>query len=97
MIVLLCLTPVFKNMPQNAQGAVIIAAVVGLFNYDEWWFLLKVCSLAAPQSIHPAMLLVRPQHLELCRYVWQDLSLLVRCAVAECPQHCDFCSHDLYC
>ncbi len=45
MIVLLCLTPVFKNMPQNAQGAVIIAAVVGLFNYEEWWFLLKVRSL----------------------------------------------------
>ncbi|EIE25728.1 sulfate permease [Coccomyxa subellipsoidea C-169] len=42
MIVLLCLTPVFRNMPQNAQGAVIIAAVVGLFNYEEWWFLLRV-------------------------------------------------------
>ena len=42
MIVLLCLTPVFKNMPQNAQGAIIIAAVIGLFNYQEWWFLWKV-------------------------------------------------------
>ncbi|KAK9915884.1 hypothetical protein WJX75_005651 [Coccomyxa subellipsoidea] len=42
MIVLLCLTPVFRNMPQNAQGAIIIAAVVGLFNYEEWWFLFKV-------------------------------------------------------
>ena len=42
MIVLLCLTPVFKNMPQNAQAAVIIAAVIGLFRYDEWWFLWKV-------------------------------------------------------
>ena len=41
MVVLLCLTPVFRNMPQNAQGAVIIAAVVGLFNYSEWWFLWK--------------------------------------------------------
>ena len=46
MVVLLCLTPVFKNMPQNAQGAVIIAAVIGLFNYSEWWFLWKVrCSM----------------------------------------------------
>ncbi len=53
MVVLLCLTPVFRNMPQNAQGAVIIAAVVGLFNYSEWWFLwkarqaLSLCSAAA--------------------------------------------------
>lgn len=50
MIVLLCLTPVFKNMPQNAQGAVIIAAVIGLFNYEEWWFLLKVRA-SPPSSI----------------------------------------------
>ena len=42
MIVLLCLTPVFRNMPQNAQAAVIIAAVIGLFRYDEWVFLWKV-------------------------------------------------------
>ena len=42
MIVLLCLTPVFKNMPQNAQAAVIIAAVIGLFRYDEFLFLWKV-------------------------------------------------------
>jgi MFS superfamily sulfate permease-like transporter len=42
MIVLLCLTPVFRNMPQNAQGAIIIAAVVGLFAYDEFFFLWKV-------------------------------------------------------
>ena len=42
MIVLLCLTPVFRNMPQNAQAAVIIAAVIGLFRYDEWIFLWKV-------------------------------------------------------
>ena len=46
MIVLLCLTPVFRNMPQNAQAAVIIAAVIGLFRYDEWWFLWKVPFLA---------------------------------------------------
>ena len=48
MIVLLCLTPVFRNMPQNAQGAVIIAAVVGLFNYEEWWFLLRVSPQLLP-------------------------------------------------
>jgi len=42
MIVLLCLTPVFRNMPQNAQSAVIIAAVIGLFRYDEWLFLWRV-------------------------------------------------------
>ncbi|CAL5218904.1 g648 [Coccomyxa viridis] len=45
MIVLLCLTPVFRNMPQNAQAAVIIAAVIGLFRYDEWFFLWKVNKL----------------------------------------------------
>lgn len=50
MIVLLCLTPVFKNMPQNAQGAVIIAAVIGLFNYSEWWFLWKVRRECYPGS-----------------------------------------------
>ena len=42
MIVLLVLTPVFKYMPNNAQGAIIIAAVIGLFNYTEWLFLWKV-------------------------------------------------------
>ena len=42
MIVLLVLTPVFKYMPQNAQGAIVISAVFGLFNYTEWWFLWKV-------------------------------------------------------
>lgn len=51
MIVLLCLTPVFRNMPQNAQGAVIIAAVVGLFNYEEWWFLLRVSPQLLPFSL----------------------------------------------
>ena len=55
MVVLLCLTPVFKNMPQNAQGAVIIAAVIGLFNYSEWWFLWKVrraCGVPYRESLH---------------------------------------------
>lgn len=45
MIVLLVLTPVFKYMPNNAQGAIIIAAVIGLFNYTEWLFLWKVSRL----------------------------------------------------
>ena len=45
MFVLLFLTPVFKNMPQNVQGAIVIAAVLGLFNYSEWLFLWKVSML----------------------------------------------------
>lgn len=57
MIVLLCLTPVFRNMPQNAQAAVIIAAVIGLFRYDEWVFLWKV---ACPLS--PVVFLRLPLH-----------------------------------
>lgn len=42
MFVLLFLTPVFKNMPQNVQGAIVISAVLGLFNYSEWFFLWKI-------------------------------------------------------
>lgn len=64
MIVLLCLTPVFRNMPQNAQGAVIIAAVVGLFNYEEWWFLFKARSLPLPTVLHLANI---RHYLLLCR------------------------------
>ena len=45
MFVLLFLTPVFKNMPQNVQGAIVISAVIGLFNYSEWFFLWKVSPL----------------------------------------------------
>ncbi len=45
MFVLLFLTPVFKNMPQNVQGAIVISAVLGLFNYSEWFFLWKVSVL----------------------------------------------------
>lgn len=41
MIVLLVLTPVFTNMPQNAQGAIIIVAVSGLLNYTEFFYLWK--------------------------------------------------------
>ena len=61
MIVLLCLTPVFKNMPQNAQAAVIIAAVIGLFRYDEWWFLWKVAflALAILMCVEPGHILTR--------------------------------------
>ena len=44
MFVLLFLTPVFKNMPQNVLGAIVIGAVVSLFNYSEWFFLWKVSS-----------------------------------------------------
>ena len=50
MFVLLFLTPVFKNMPQNVLGAIVISAVVSLFNYSEWFFLWKV-SLDAACSI----------------------------------------------
>lgn len=42
MFVLLFLTPVFKNMPQNVLGAIVISAVISLFNYSEWFFLWKV-------------------------------------------------------
>lgn len=50
MFVLLFLTPVFKNMPQNVLGAIVISAIVSLFNYSEWFFLWKVrFMLCAPQ------------------------------------------------
>ncbi|KAL3138605.1 hypothetical protein ABBQ32_006371 [Trebouxia sp. C0010 RCD-2024] len=42
MFVLLFLTPVFKNMPQNVLGAIVISAIVSLFNYSEWFFLWKI-------------------------------------------------------
>ena len=48
MFVLLFLTPVFKNMPQNVLGAIVIGAVVSLFNYSEWFFLWKVSSQGCP-------------------------------------------------
>lgn len=47
MFVLLFLTPVFKNMPQNVLGAIVISAVISLFNYSEWFFLWKVTSFCA--------------------------------------------------
>ena len=49
-ITLLCLTPVFKNMPQNAQGAIIVSAIIGLFNYSEWIFLWKVGLLSISRA-----------------------------------------------
>lgn len=53
MFVLLFLTPVFKNMPQNVLGAIVISAIISLFNYSEWFFLWKVsrCMLLHVPSI----------------------------------------------
>ncbi len=45
---LLFLTPVFYSMPQNAMAAIIISAVIGLFNYEEWWFLWQVWECTQP-------------------------------------------------
>lgn len=42
MLVLLFLTPIFRSMPQNAQGAIIISALVGLVQVKEWRFLWRV-------------------------------------------------------
>lgn len=42
MLVLLFLTPIFRNMPQNAQGAIIVSALIGLLQIKEWRFLWKV-------------------------------------------------------
>ena len=53
MIVLLVLTPVFKNMPQSAQGAIIIVAVFGLINWREGVYLWKVCHHPAPDAVDP--------------------------------------------
>lgn len=53
MFVLLFLTPVFKNMPQNVLGAIVISAIISLFNYSEWFFLWKVRPMhAAPCSVN---------------------------------------------
>lgn len=43
MIVLLCLTSVFTNMPQTAQGAIVIAAVGGMALLDA----LRMCNTPA--------------------------------------------------
>ena len=42
MLVLLLLTPIFRNMPQNAQGAIIVSALIGLLQTKEWRFLWRV-------------------------------------------------------
>lgn len=42
MMVLLFLTPIFRSMPLNAQGAIIISALVGLVQLKEWRFLWRV-------------------------------------------------------
>lgn len=41
MLTLLVLTPLFRLMPNNAQGAIIISAVIGLIQVKEWFFLWK--------------------------------------------------------
>ena len=70
MIVLLVLTPVFKYMPQNAQGAIVISAVVSLFNYTEWWFLWKVRPFSQLPSLD-----YRPSSVGLLTYFAPALSL----------------------
>ena len=41
MFVLLFLTPVFKFVPYNAMGAIIVSACIGLFEFKEAVFLYK--------------------------------------------------------
>lgn len=45
MLVLLVLTPVFTNMSQNVQGAIIIVGVLALFDYPEFFNLWKINKL----------------------------------------------------
>ncbi|EFN58438.1 hypothetical protein CHLNCDRAFT_19800, partial [Chlorella variabilis] len=42
MVTLLWITPVFKNMSQNVQGAIIIVGVLQLFDYPEFLYLWKI-------------------------------------------------------
>ncbi|KAL4859014.1 Proton/sulfate cotransporter 2 [Chlorella vulgaris] len=42
MVTLLWITPVFKNMSQNVQGAIIIVGVLALFDYNEFIYLWKI-------------------------------------------------------
>ena len=77
MFVLLFLTPVFKNMPQNVQGAIVIAAVIGLFNYSEWFFLWKVSPLRCARcAVHAVLCMLR----SAC-YALHTLLCMLRCAV----------------
>ena len=42
MFTLLWITPVFKNMSQNVQGAIIIVGVLQLFDYRECMYLWRI-------------------------------------------------------
>ncbi|KAL4457420.1 hypothetical protein ABPG75_012285 [Micractinium tetrahymenae] len=45
MITLLWITPVFKNMSQNVQGAIIIVGVLQLFDWPEFLYLWRINKL----------------------------------------------------
>ena len=45
MFILLFLTPVFTNMSQNVQGAIIIVGVLGLFQWEDFLQIWKVSKL----------------------------------------------------
>ena len=42
MFTLLWITPVFTNMSQNVQGAIIITGVLQLFDYREFLYLWRI-------------------------------------------------------
>ena len=91
MFVLLFLTPVFKNMPQNVQGAIVIAAVIGLFNYSEWFFLWKVSMLCfAYCALHAVLCMLRcaccALHAVLCCVCCAGHALLLFQVVPCIPQ-----------
>jgi uncharacterized protein (DUF2062 family) len=58
MVVLLCLTAVFKNMPNAAQGAIIISGVITLFDYKTGIFMWKV----RPSGSRPNFLKAAVEH-----------------------------------
>ena len=45
MVVLLCLTPVFKHLSVNVQGAIVIVAVLPLFDFAQGYFYWQVDKL----------------------------------------------------
>lgn len=47
---LLWCTPLFEHMPLNALGAIVIASVIGLVQYEECKFLWKVPPDTPPPS-----------------------------------------------
>ena len=67
MFTLLVLTPVFKNMPNNAQAAIIISAVIGLFNYTEWLFLWRVSPFFPPRTACNFLRIRCMRRLEQCK------------------------------